>query len=191
MAASTRAKVLFFGDLCVGKTCLVHRLRFGKFDAMSVATGGFTFQEVARTISGDTVTLELWDGPAKAMREGPRTLYTHGVHVIVLVYSISNESTLKSALEAGSVIKREVDRNVVFFLVGNKTDSECEREVTREEGLMACGAIGAYFHEVSAKTGDGIQDFIENIIRRIGIIPEQDRVQVRRHESLLGKGCKT
>lgn len=105
MAPNIRVRILFFGDLCAGKTCLVHRLRFDKFNAMSVATGGFTYQEIGRTISNHTARLELWDGPAKAMRETPLSPYARGAHAIVLVYSITDESSLKSVLEAGSVIK--------------------------------------------------------------------------------------
>ena len=45
-----------------------------------------------------------------------------------------------------------------LLVVGNKCDLEEKREVTREEGEMMAASIGATFLEVSAKTGENINE---------------------------------
>jgi GTPase SAR1 family protein len=53
----------------------------------------------------------------------------------------------------------------MVFLVGNKNDLESNRVVTFDDGNSRASALSAHFHEVSAKTGYGIDDFFVDIAK--------------------------
>jgi Ras-related protein Rab-2A len=48
--------------------------------------------------------------------------------------------------------------NIVIILVGNKTDLENQRQVTREEGETFAKKNGLYFMETSAKTSENVDE---------------------------------
>ncbi|XP_072014429.1 uncharacterized protein [Amphiura filiformis] len=58
--------------------------------------------------------------------------------------------------------------DIIMCIVGNKSDLQQEREVSRQEVESFASATGAIFVETSAKTGDNIDDIFEEIARRVG-----------------------
>ena len=58
-------------------------------------------------------------------------------------------------------LKRE---DAIFVLVGNKIDLEEKRAVSNKEASEFASEKGFLFHEVSAKTGDEIQELFNSII---------------------------
>ena len=60
--------------------------------------------------------------------------------------------------------KHQIDIYVV--LLGNKCDKEIERKVTFEEAKKFADLYEIQFYEVSAKTGENIEDAFYNIIDR-------------------------
>ena len=64
-----------------------------------------------------------------------------------------------------TAVKKE---DVIFVVVGNKTDLDDRREVNLEEGENFAKEKDYLFAEVSAKTGDGFSDlFYKNLFERI------------------------
>ena|SRR3990167_270753 len=73
-------------------------------------------------------------------------------HAIFLIYSIASQHSLK-ALEAwAKELSAFMCRNSIL-VVGNKSDLEEERRVSREEGEQFARSIGAKFVELSMKNG--------------------------------------
>ena len=58
-------------------------------------------------------------------------------------------------------LKRE---DAIFVLVGNKIDLEDKRTVQRKEAEDFAAEKGFLFHEVSAKTGEEIQELFNSVI---------------------------
>lgn len=53
-------------------------------------------------------------------------------------------------------LKRNVDEPLVLCVVGNKTDLEPQRQVTREEAMQYTESINGTYFETSALNDDGM-----------------------------------
>ena len=87
----------------------------------------------------------------------------------VLVYSVTDATSLKSAVE----MKREIDlrrkfRPAHFILVGNKSDLVQHRRVSERDGRSAAESLGCCFTEASARDGMAIEDTFERAVRTVG-----------------------
>ncbi|PSN35768.1 Ras-related protein RabJ [Blattella germanica] len=65
-------------------------------------------------------------------------------------------------------LQRNVLESMVLSVVGNKTDLEAGRKVTREEALQYATSIGANYFESSALHDEGIEDIF--LTTAIGLI---------------------
>ena len=95
-------------------------------------------------------------------------MYTRDANIILLVYEVTSKDSflhLNHWLNDLTAVKKE---EVIFAVVGNKTDLDDKREVSSEEGEKFAKENDYLFAEVSAKTGDGFSDlFYKNLFERI------------------------
>ena len=95
-------------------------------------------------------------------------MYTRDANIILLVYEVTSKDSflhLNHWLNDLTTVKKD---EVIFVVVGNKTDLEDKREVSREEGEQFAKDNDYLFAEVSAKNGEGFQDlFYKNLFERI------------------------
>ncbi|CAG9325248.1 unnamed protein product [Blepharisma stoltei] len=64
-------------------------------------------------------------------------------------------------------VKRKAPANTFTVLVGNKVDSLEERCTTSDEAAYKAKEWGAMYAEVSAKTGENINNFFTKIARKL------------------------
>ena len=57
----------------------------------------------------------------------------------------------------------DVDNMPILFVVGNKNDLVEERKVESEQAELFAKEIGAFYYEVSAKTGSGIEELFNRV----------------------------
>ena len=94
----------------------------------------------------------------------------------LLVYSITDKRTLQHCYELYTKIKRNKDtKYIALVLVGNKSDLPDDvRQVTYDEGKKVATKLGnAKFYETSAKTGDGVRQAFEEVVREMKNILSQ------------------
>ena len=89
--------------------------------------------------------------------------------MVILIYSITSRGTFK---DIGKVWVNQIrthcnDGETFLVLIGNKTDLEDFREVSKQEGLELAKQIGALFWETSAKTGENVQAVFEDICKTL------------------------
>jgi len=53
----------------------------------------------------------------------------------------------------------------VKFLVANKCDLNNQRQVNKFEGFNTANTLGISFKEVSAKTGEEVEELFESIVK--------------------------
>ena len=91
-------------------------------------------------------------------------MYIRDANIIIVVYDISNKDSFIHTdhwVNETKDLKRE---DAIFVLVGNKIDLEEKRAVSNKEASEFASKKGFLFHEVSAKTGDEIQELFNSII---------------------------
>eukprot|EP00736_Rhodelphis_marinus_P013085 Rmarinus@m.13900 len=159
----TKYKLVFIGDQSVGKTSIITRFMYDKFDASYNATIGIDFLSKTMYLEDRTVRLQLWDTAGQERFRALIPSYIRDSSVAVLVYDITSQQTYKSVDKWIEDVRQERGSDVVIVLVGNKTDLVDKREVSVEEGEAKAKEHNVLFIETSAKTGFNIKALFRKI----------------------------
>jgi len=166
MAASrVDVKVVLLGSQSVGKTCLVERYLYGKFNLGVTATVGAAFGAKKITKGAVTINLGIWDTAGAERYEAMSRIYYRQARAAVVCFDLtSSESFAKVKFWVDELYENEPTCEV--YICGTKVDllAEKEREVERnmvENYMKTIHAKGYY--ETSAKTGDNIDVLFDKI----------------------------
>jgi GTPase KRas len=83
----------------------------------------------------------------------------------ILVYSIASRATFENVTTFYRALKQIKQGELAFMLVGTQCDRTYKREVSKEEGMAAAQSYGCEFIEVSAKTGENVEELFINLVR--------------------------
>ena len=161
-------KLIFLGDQSVGKSCILNRFMNDTFTEEYQATIGLDFQSKNVQIDNQDIHLLLYDTAGQEKFRALIPMYTRDANIILLVYDVTSKDSflhLSDWLRDLTNVKKE---EVIFAVVGNKTDLDDRREVNSNEGENYAKEHDFIFAEVSAKTGDGFSElFYKNLLEKI------------------------
>ena len=161
-------KLIFLGDQSVGKSCILNRFMNDAFTEEYQATIGLDFQSKNVQIDNQDIHLLLYDTAGQEKFRALIPMYTRDANIILLVYDVTSKDSflhLSDWLRDLTNVKKE---EVIFAVVGNKTDLDDRREVNSNEGENYAKEHDFIFAEVSAKTGDGFSElFYKNLFEKI------------------------
>lgn len=164
MAAEPKElKIVLVGHTNVGKTCIVRQATTGVFSEDSAPTLGASYVSKLTNVNGTDVRLQIWDTAGQERYKGMTPMYYRGAQTALIVYSVTDSESFDSVDGWLSSLRENAEPNITLFLLANKCDCEGERTVSREQGQEKAKQMGAHFYEVSAKTGDGIDDVFKDI----------------------------
>ena len=155
-------KLIVIGDENVGKTSIINRFKSNQFTGEYEPTVGLDFQSMSLYIDDQNVTLLLYDTAGQEKYRSLIPLYTKDAHIILLIYDISNYDSFTNVEKWYDALSNVNKEEAIFFLVGNKVDLVEERKVKEEEGKEFAEQHNFIFQEISALTGDGIQELFMN-----------------------------
>ncbi|KAI7870601.1 ras family-domain-containing protein [Spinellus fusiger] len=110
------------------------------------------------TMDGQQIKLQIWD---TAGQESFRTItrsYYRGAAGALLVYDITRRDTFENLSTWLEDVRQHANPNTVIIVIGNKSDLESKRQVTREEGEAFARENGLFFLEASAKSADNVEE---------------------------------
>lgn len=166
MAASgplAKYKLVFLGDQSVGKTSIITRFMYDKFDSVYQATIGIDFLSKTMYLEDRTVRLQLWDTAGQERFRSLIPSYIRDSSVAVIVYDVTNRQSFMNTARWISEVRTERGSDVIIFLVGNKTDLVDKRQVSIEEGDSKAREFNVSFIETSAKAGLNIKALFRKI----------------------------
>ena len=85
-------------------------------------------------------------------------MYYRNANCAVVVYDITQASSLEKARTWIRELQRQADPNILITLCGNKLDLNARRAVSQEEAQKYAEEEGLMWGETSAKTGEGVAD---------------------------------
>ncbi|XP_037944786.1 ras-related protein Rab-34, partial [Teleopsis dalmanni] len=161
-------KIILVGDVAVGKTTIVHRFCYDKFQYNYKATIGVDFEIENFTILGQNFCLEMWDTAGQERFKCIAQAYYRNANVIIVVFDMSKDETLKStptwlkSALAANVNSRE---KPLIFLVGTKSDLLNKEEFMRVEksAIKVAECVQAEYWSVSARTGFNVVNFFQRV----------------------------
>merc|ERR1712216_581440 len=187
MAASggtplAKYKLVFLGDQSVGKTSIISRFIYDKFDNSYQATIGIDFLSKTMYLEDRTVRLQLWDTAGQERFRSLIPSYIRDSSVAVVVYDVTSQASFANTERWIKDVRTERDSDVIMVLVGNKTDLSEKRQVSTEEGEAKAKELGVMFIETSAKGGVNIKALFRKIASSL---PGMESVAVSRTNNLV------
>lgn len=158
-------KVVILGNTNVGKTCIVHQFAHEVFLDNSQPTIGANF--VTKRIEMDNCfyKFEVWDTAGQEKYRSLTPMYYKGAAAALVVYDVSSPGSLDGARDWIKELHDHAAPTVVIGLVGNKID--LNRSVSREAALGLAQRFSLIHSEVSAKSGENIQETFFNIAKKL------------------------
>ena len=166
MSANYIIKLLTLGDTEVGKTSIVLRYSDDKFHQNKISTIGVDFKVKMVTKGNEKIKISIYDTAGQERFKNIVKHYYKGANGILLIYDISKRITFEKLQFWLDDLKENADiDNLFIYLVGNKNDKVEEREVSFEEGNKFAKEKNLPFIEVSAKTGENINQLFDDMIK--------------------------
>ncbi|KAF8183062.1 P-loop containing nucleoside triphosphate hydrolase protein [Mycena galopus ATCC 62051] len=154
--------ITIFGEDGAGKTALAIRFTLSCFvesyDPLGEDNYRKHFMLDNRTCLLNIIDTAGQEFPNKWVREGQGFL---------LVYSVASRSTFDRLEIFHEPLKRVKGEDAIYILVGNKSEVENERQVSEEEGAARARQWGCQFLEVSAKTGENVDQAFMDLVRAL------------------------
>jgi len=113
------------------------------------------------------VKLQIWDTAGQERFRSIQASYYKGANGILVVYDITNRSSFENLNSWLIEIEKNGNKNVYKLLIGNKSDLEDQRKVSKEEGKEFAEINGMEFFETSAKENYQVQDAFIQLTRDV------------------------
>ena len=111
--------------------------------------------------------LQIWDTAGQERFRSIQASYYKGANGILVVYDITNRRSFEGLNSWLIEIEKNGNKNVYKLLIGNKSDLEDERKVSKEEGKEFAEINGMEFFETSAKEDYQVQDAFIQLTRDV------------------------
>ena len=163
----SRQKLIFTGDISVGKTSIINSIMGQKFSPEYEPSIGVDFFSKTIRYKGKLIKLQIWDSAGQEKFRSLIPNYIRGSSLIFLIFDVSNKESFKHLNEWIDFITNIENGNIV--IVGNKIDLKDIREITKEEAEKFCKEVKYEYFEVSAKEGTNINNLLYSSVASLPI----------------------
>jgi Rab family protein len=155
-------KVIILGDASVGKTSILSHWLYGTFTRDTKPTIAAGLSPVQLMIDGEVQAFHVWDTAGTPQYRSVVPMYCRSAAIAIIVFDLTQSSSFDQVEKWHELVRETADP--VCLLVGNKLDLTEERTV---DGFLAeelAKRLGLRYLEVSACTGEGMNDFGRTIL---------------------------
>ena len=160
-------KVVLVGDSFVGKTNIMSKYLKNEFQEDSKATVGVEFGAKQFKIENHLVKAQIWDTAGQERYKAITSAYYKGAKGAFVVYDITRKSSFESIEKWVNDLTSTADKKLTIVLIGNKSDLEGQREITKEEGQEKANKLDVAFLETSAFSGENLDKAFEMMVNEI------------------------
>ncbi|EAY02772.1 small GTP-binding protein, putative [Trichomonas vaginalis G3] len=160
-------RIATIGESSVGKTSIIRIVSGDKFDATESTTAGVDFGQIIKKVDGKTATLEIWDTAGQERFRSLVPVYCRNVNAALAVFDISAPESFAKLGSWIELFKSLGDDRRLVFIVANKLDLLNENSVDLEKAKEWAQERNYMFFQVSAKTGQGLDEMIQAVIHSL------------------------
>ena len=159
-------KVLVVGDVEVGKTTIFNQFTKHEFYPSYSPTTGYDFFFVKLKTNNKVMKLHIWDTSGNPSYRANCLQWFRNSELCIVVYSVTNLDSFNN-VKIWINDLRANNRDAPIVLLGNQSDDEENRAVTKEMGEKIKEEYNLeFFEEVSAKNGfDQKDNFVFKIAK--------------------------
>ncbi|OMJ77971.1 hypothetical protein SteCoe_22330 [Stentor coeruleus] len=166
-SAVPKFKLVFLGDIYVGKTSIINQFMYETFDNNYQATIGIDFLSKTIHIGDRPMRLQLWDTAGQERFRSLIPNYIRDSSAAIIIFDVTNKQTFDSIDKWIEDVRNERGNSVVIAIVGNKVDKTDERVVTKEDAEAKAKNFSALYQETSAKTGQNVKELFNGISKAL------------------------
>lgn len=160
-------RIATIGESAVGKTSIIRNVYGDRFDTSETSTVGVDFIQVFRKYNGKQITLEIWDTAGQERFRSLVPVYCRNVNAALAVFDVSQQESFDKLESWIQLFKSVGDNRRLIFVVGNKCDLLKENRSIVDLAENFANECGYKFFLVSAKTGEGIEHMIEEVVKSL------------------------
>ena len=126
---------MILGDSGVGKTSILYRYIYDKFDSSNLPTLGASFKSRVLQIPNEgDIKLNLWDTAGQEKFKSLTRMYYQDAEAAIIVYDTTFRESFDSAKNWIKDLKENANiPDIIIAIVGNKCDLTDKQEVNLEE----------------------------------------------------------
>lgn len=182
-------KVLLVGEGGVGKTSLIKKFVYQKFDEKYIKTLGTNISKKDVPLGPDhnneTAHLQIWDVLGQKVFQAIIKSAFNGARGVIFVCDITDEQSFKK-LEVWVNYAYEFGPKASFLFIANKSDLP-DHKFTIEDLEKFASKFNAPAFVTSAKSGDHVDDAFARIGQSVyskDFAPPRDQVDLKANESM-------
>jgi len=149
------------------------------FTTQHISTIGADFSTLSKNIGEIPVQFQIWDVAGQDIFENVRLLYYKGALGALMVYDVTDISSLEALLTWVEELEKGSGRGIVpFMILGNKIDllddtelleakNQVRKILTKLNRKYASKGFHIEYCETSAKTGENVQKAFESLGNKI------------------------
>ena len=165
--ASYSVKFIIVGDSSVGKSNILLRFSRNEFDSGHQATLGIEFANKHVIHNNVDYLVQIWDTAGQENFRSVTRAYYKASAVAMVVYDITKEESFSHIQSWMKDCKELAPSTVLIALIGNKSDLEDQRVITKERGENLARENNMMFFETSALNGNGIENAFKKCIEKV------------------------
>ena len=163
-----KIRIFTLGDGGVGKSCFIIKYTEDRFEESHLLTTGIDLRsKVVQLENGNIYKVDFYD---TAGQERYRSISVNSIKSaegIILMYDITKQKTYDDITEWMENVKQIKGTDFPMILIGNKSDLENQRIVSKEEGEELALKFNLKFFEISNKDGNNVKEAALEIINQI------------------------
>ncbi|XP_042217969.1 ras-related protein Rab-24-like [Homarus americanus] len=197
MSGKVDMKVVMLGQAACGKTSLVERFIYNRFNTNYQTTIGAAFGARNMAVQGKQICVGLWDTAGSERYEAMSRIYYRDAKAAVICYDITNaESADRAKFWVSEVQKHEEDCKI--YLCGTKLDLAMdkpqERQVDFHDLSDYAEEVGAKVIETSSKTGNNVEKLFNCVVEDFAVtnadvMATLENSTITLHNNKKKKGC--
>ena len=161
-------KIIIYGDHLVGKSSFLIRYVDNVFLETYITHIGLDYRlKYVQLESGEKIRVQLWYCSGQERYLTIAKNYYKASHGILLLYDVTLQNSFDRVRQMIQAVKEISNKNAVIFLIGNKIDKNRERIITTEQGQKLAEEYNIPFFEVSAKTGENVNEVFKALYNKI------------------------
>ena len=155
-------KIVLLGETAVGKTSIIARYTNDIFNPETITSLSAQINSKEIEINSQTVHFDIWDTAGQEKYRALAEIFYKNAKVIIFVYDITNKRSFEEIKKYWYPKTKETTReDIMYGLIGNKSDLYEKEEVNEEEAQQYAESINAVFQLTSAKSNSGIDILFE------------------------------